>query len=220
MTMKFNELGSLLSRLMNYSLDHSDQIQKSVFDGLRNVPASALSTMVAAEKLTDADKNKAIDEMQVMAKEMLKDTSGMKAEMNTALKDVDKSIQDVMGNSKLIMELEILDNNNIRQTMNMQLDMKDPVSEQVIKMGAVGTFHTQYNAKTEIRKPEGKGITLEALEALMPKDYTIYLGDNYMTINSGLGSDSKDVDVYMLKNSAYLYADTLENLHRCTGRYA
>lgn len=210
MTMKFNEMGSLLSRLLNYSLDHSDQIQKSLFDGLRKVPASALATMVAAEKLTDADKNKAIDEMQVMAKEMLKDTSGMKAEVNEALKDVDKEIQKVMGNSKLTMEMEILDTNNIRQTMDMQLDIKDPVTEQVIKMGAVGTFFTKYNAALNIQKPEGKGITLEALEAMMPKDYTIYLDDYYMSVNSGLGSDVQDLDILMLKNTAYLYADDLE----------
>lgn len=210
MTMKFNNLGEIISRLLNYTLDHSDQIQSAFFDGLRQVPATALATIVATEELTEADKNKAIDDMQVMAKEMLKDTSSIKEEMNASMEDMDKEINEMFGDSKMTVDMEILDTNNIRQSFDLMLDFKDPTSAETFKMNFMGTFFTKYNATLDIQKPESKTMTLKAIEALMPKAYTLYPADAYMTVDSGFGNNVEDLDIVIFDKSSYLYVEDLE----------
>lgn len=200
MTLRGRDLMDVFESGAVYTINNINKISQTVkdfFNGLTPAEAAQLG-------LTSDARLKAIQSLDQMVLEVKQDSRSAIREIQTMSAVSETELLKVINDSEIISSIEKNGANSYHVTSRLHLNISDPANP---TDRLVCTFSLEQNIKTggnvQVTVPTG-AISLDQLQARMPRQMTVNIDSGYYSSGNGLFSNSGRLSVQMVDGRTYL----------------
>ncbi len=174
----------LIKPLLVYSVDNVDKIETFIKTTVQNLDEEELSML----SLDPENRDEYMQNIDDAVAEFKQSGPEIISEFENVEDEVDQTIQNVLGDSKITATFEKTGSNQYDSNIEAFIDINDPEElNKLFSMSLEVKDRTEKSSSFDVSVPSDDIISLTELMSKLPKVMTIEPNDGYYTLTQGLG---------------------------------